>query len=170
MRGTSNENEILIGYRKNNNFYVGYTENNTRVALYYPISYDEIKQAMTILFSYYDKEISNTEEIFIKPFIIHGLLAALQIFEDGNTRFARTIQHVNLFSLTQQNLDDSLELPSIYFSKTYIPYRNEYRHLISQIAINPSHENWNNWIAFNLKRLQDQIFFNEENLKRTRRI
>lgn len=161
MRGTSNEEEILSGFRNNNNYYVGYIENGERVILYLPISYDEINQAMKLFFDYYNAEAHYLSDLFVRPFVIHGLLAALQVFEDGNTRLARTIQHAKLLITTNQLIDSNLSSPAIYFSKAYIPYREEYRKLIADIALHPNYQTWENWIAFNLKRLQDQIYANE---------
>lgn len=170
MRGTSNENTILLGFRNNNHHFVGYFDNGQKNVLYYPISYDEISRAIALLCSYYNSNPNNEEDFFIKPIVIHGLFSALQVFEDGNTRLARTFQHMKLFDSTRLSLDSKLIMPAIYFSKSYIPYRFQYRELITQIAQNPTCETWNKWISFNLKRLQDQIFHNEENLKRTRKM
>lgn len=164
MRGTSNDANILSDFRINNNHYVGYNENGKRIILFYPISYDEITQAINLFFSYYNAKSSNEIDLLIKPIISHGLLASLQAFEDGNTRLARILQHVNLFTNTINLLDKDFSLPTIYFSKAYSPYYVEYRDLIANLAINPNNENWNNWLKFNIYRLQDQIYLNQENL------
>lgn len=163
MRGTSNNAEINSGFRTNNNHFVGYIENNEKVVNFLPISYDDINIAMKLLSDYFNQE-DKEEDLFIKPFIIHGLLGALQVFEDGNTRMARTIQHVALHKTTNHTLDYNFNLPPIYFSKNYLPYRYEYRELIAKIATNPDNETWNEWIMFNLQKLQDRIFKNESSL------
>lgn len=170
MRGTSNEDEILINVRKNNNFYVGYVDDDgKKVIQYFPISFDEIRQAMQLFLEYFNSQEQSVDNLFLKPFNIHALLAALQLFEDGNTRLARTMQHVSLFQNTIGSLGESFNLPILYFSNTYIPYRKEYRDLLMNIAVNPNDENWNNWYLFNLRRAQDQLFANEEALKRVRK-
>lgn len=163
MRGTSNASEINSGYRSSNNHYVGYVENGERIINYLPISHQDIKEAMQIFFSYYDANVTSELEVFTKPFIIHGLLAALQVFADGNTRMARTLQYVKLQTLTNEIIvpESNLkpfELPAIYFSKNYLPYRYEYRKLIEEIAQNPHSEKWNRWIEFNLHRMQERIY------------
>ena len=170
MRGTSNEDDILLKFRNSNRHYVGYQENDDKIIEFLPISYDEIKLALQLFCDYYNQEENNVNLAYIKPFVIHGLLAALQIFEDGNTRVARSIQHIKMFQVTRDLFQVPLNLPALYFSKTYIPYRKEYRDMICKIALNPSIQTWNEWISFNLRRVQDQICFNENNLKRTRRI
>lgn len=170
MRGTSNEDEIFLKFRKDNNQFVGYQENGENIIEFLPISYDEIKLSLRLFCDYYN-QVENDENIaYIKPFIIHGLLAALQLFEDGNTRVARSIQHIKMFQVTRELFQVPFTLPAIYFSKTYIPYRKEYRDMICKIALDPSIQTWNEWIKFNLRKVQDQLYFNEENLKRTRKM
>ena len=170
MRGTSNEDEVLSSFRKENLHYVGYQENGENIIDFLPISSHEIKLALQLFCEYYNQSENNTALCYVKPFILHGLLSALQVFEDGNTRVARSIQHIKMFQVTREVFQVPLILPALYFSKTYIPYRKEYRDIISKIALNPSFQTWNEWILFNLKRVQDQIYFNENNLERTRKI
>ncbi len=170
MRGTSNEDDILLKFRKGNHHYVGYQDGENKIIEFLPISYDEIKLALQLFCDYYNQGVSNVNLAYVKPFVIHGLLAALQVFEDGNTRVARSIQHIKMFEITKDLFQVPFNLPALYFSKTYIPYRKEYRDMICQIALDPSIETWNKWITFNLRKVQDQIYFNENNLKRTRKI
>jgi Fic family protein len=99
------------------------------------------------------------DDIFIKSIIIHGLVASYQMFDDGNTRLARLLQHVKMFKLTNQLTDHKLILPSLYATRTYYPHRTEYRNLIKELVINTGTESWNNWISFNLKRIEDKLFY-----------
>ncbi len=169
MRGTSNEDEISLKFRKSNNHFVGYQENGENIIEFLPISYDEIKLSLILFCDYYNQTEHDLNIAFIKPFIIHGLLASLQLFEDGNTRVARSMQHIKMFQITRDLFQANFTLPAIYFSKTYIPYRKEYRDFISKIASNPTTNVWNEWIRFNLRKLQDQLYCNDEVLKRTRK-
>lgn len=170
MRGTSNEEDISLKFRKNNHQYVGYPDQDKNIIEFLPISHHEIKLALNLFCDYYNQSETNSNRAYVKPFVIHGLLAALQMFEDGNTRVARSIQHVKMFQVTRELFSVNLNLPALYFSKTYIPYRKEYRNLIGKIALEPTNQTWNEWIGFNLRKVQDQIYFNEENLKRTRKL
>ena len=169
MRGTSNEDNILQKFRRNNQHFVGYHENEKNVIMFLPISYDEIKLSLQLFCDYFNQTESNMNIAYVKPFIIHGLLAALQFFEDGNTRVARSMQHIKIFQITREIFQVPFNLPALYFSKTYIPYRKEYRDMICKIAIEPSMTTWNQWILFNLRKVQDQIYFNENNLERIRK-
>lgn len=169
MRGTSNEDNILQKFRRNNQHFVGYHENEKNVIMFLPVSYDEIKLSLQLFCDYFNQTESNMNIAYVKPFIIHGLLAALQFFEDGNTRVARSMQHIKIFQITREIFQVPFNLPALYFSKTYIPYRKEYRDMICKIAIEPSMTTWNQWILFNLRKVQDQIYFNENNLERIRK-
>lgn len=170
MRGTSNEDDILLKFRQNNEQYVGYCENKELVVEFLPIAFQDIKLALNLFCDYYNQHETDEDILYVKPFIVHGLLASLQLFEDGNTRVARSIQHIKMFEVTRELFQIPFTLPALYFSKTYMPYRKEYRDFICKIALEPTVDTWNEWIAFNLRKVQDQIFFNESNLSRTRKI
>ena len=166
MRGTSNEKEIKPNHRINNNHIVGYFDENEKRIDFLPISYDEIEWALAYFISYFNKPEVKEEELLIKPFILHGLLATLQMYEDGNTRLGRTFQHLKMFMLTNKFLDVDLKLPVLYFSRTYLPYRKQYRDLIAEVALKPDNESWNKRLLFNLRRVQDQINLNDVKLSR----
>ncbi len=164
MRGTTNSNSINLGFRKSNISFVCHMKNGERIITFFPISCREINEAMNLFNAYFNENASCEEDLFVRPFIVHGLLAALQVFEDGNTRLSRTMQHIKLFELTNELLGKngySFELPTIYTSKNYMPFRSEYRSLIRKIALNPDNDTWNEWINFNLSRLQERIFAND---------
>lgn len=163
MRGTSRNGYINPGFRKSNISFVCHMENGERIITFFPISYHQINEAIRLFCAYFNDKTMCEEDLFIKPFVVHGLLAALQVFEDGNTRLSRTLQHVKLHELTNQLLDNEFLLPTIYFSKNYMPFRDEYRALIRYIALKPNNETWNEWINFNMCRLQERIYANNYN-------
>lgn len=166
MKNTSTDNENTSKYRNSNRKYVGGIVNGVRNIQYFPLDYNKIDKAMDeILKIYNDKNNEYLNTIFFKPFIIHGLVAAYQMFDDGNTRLARLMQHVKLFNMTNEYTGFDLKKPAIYATRAYYPYRAEYRDLIKNIVLSPNTENWNNWFIFNLKRLEDQMFCNINNLE-----
>lgn len=170
MKNTSTEDDNTNKYRSSNRKYVGNIVNGVRNIQYFPLDYNKIDIAMDkILEVYNDKTNENLNNIFIKPFIIHGLVAAYQMFDDGNTRLARLLQHVKLFDMTNENTDFKFKNPALYATRSYYPYRGEYRNLIKNIVLCPDSENWNNWFIFNLKRLEDQMFLNMNNLEELKR-
>lgn len=166
LAGTSSSDKQ--GLREDNLKFVGTWENGERNIQYFPIISDDIDKALTKFLKFYNSNIDNTEKEYdavLKPIIYHGLIAALQLFKDGNTRFARTVQHVELWGMLNNIVDKGIEMPIIYATRQYFPFRNQYRELIKNIAIQNSEEAWNEWFNFNLHRIQDNIYKNEENIQ-----
>ncbi|MDD6223384.1 MAG: Fic family protein [bacterium] len=171
LEGTINDKNTCSGYRQNNRKFVGSWNYGTRNIQYFPIRYNEIEEASNKFLELYNQEESSSiEELLIKPFMIHGLLASLQLFNDGNTRLSRLLQHAKLWQLTNKTLDTNLELPAIYISRSYYPYREEYRNKIKNIAVNMDNDSWNDWFNFNLNRLEDQLFYMDNNLEEYQKI
>ena len=159
--------EDQMGLRENNLKFVGSWENGERKIQYFPIISDDVEIALNRFLNYYNDNINNIDneyDAIVKPIIYHGLLAALQLFKDGNTRYARTIQHVELWGMLNNIVSDDIDLPLIYATRQYFPFRSAYRDLIKDIAIN-SDNSWDNWINFNISRIQDSIYKSEENIK-----
>jgi len=166
LNGTSSSKKN--GLRTNNLKFVGSWENGRRIIQYFPILDSQIDDAIKEFLSFYNTNInliSQRSDIFVKPIIYHGLLAALQLFKDGNTRFARTLQNVEIWGLFNTILEKPIDLPILYASRQYFPYRDDYRELLKNIAIKHNEESWNDWIIFNLKRLQDSLYVDDERLE-----
>ena len=53
-----------------------------------------------------------------------------------------------------------LELPLVYASRQYAAYRDDYRKKVENIVLNNDVEAWEAWFDFNLKRIQDGIYYN----------
>lgn len=170
LQGTTSNKKEITGYRKNNRSYVGTIKNGIRNIQYFPINYTEIEEAVNKFIIYYNKATTKEEDIFIKPFIIHGIMSALQLFEDGNTRLSRLFQHIKLWEMTNEKLKCNLPLPAIYISRSYYPYRTEYREKIKNIVVNDNIDSWNDWFNFNLNRLEDQLFYIDTNLEEFQKI
>ena len=156
LSGTSSEDKV--GLRDNNLKFVGTWENNERKIQYFPIISDDVEEALRIFLAYYNANINNVQneyDAILKPIVYHGLIAALQLFNDGNTRFARTIQHVEMWGMLNKIVEEKIELPITYATRQYFPFRNKYRELIKNIAIEGNEEAWYDWFNFNLLRLQD---------------
>lgn len=81
MRGTSNESIVYSGYRDNNKYYVGYVEDGQKIINFLPICHEEIKEAMQAFINYYESTITEEFDLLAKPFIIHGLLATMQVLK-----------------------------------------------------------------------------------------
>lgn len=167
LTGTFSELDGTEPLRMENNKFVGRFENGKRKIEYFPIDYKEIPESLSLLANCFNSEMSNLSEkdILLQPIIVHGLLGALQIFEDGNTRMGRIMQHVLIWKLINERRELKFNLPPIYVTRAYYPLRSNYRDKISNLVIYNNDEVWNDWISFNLNRIEDQIFFNHENIK-----
>ena len=169
LDGTSSEDQK--GLREDNLKFVGTYVAGHRQIDYFPILEKDIVKALREYLSLINdkKRVQSKEDAFLKPIIYHGLLAALQLFKDGNTRYARLIQHINLWYYTNQTLGYDFSLPTVYATKQYAAGRASYRGLIKSIAITENDDAWNNWIIFNLKCLQNNIWVNQSNIETLKR-
>lgn len=166
LRGSESEHYCRRNYRKDNATYVtkpGYYEGNTKIH-YFALDYHDIPDALDKIVNYYN--IEDEEHIFIKPIVTHGLIAGLQLFDDGNTRLARTIQNIQIFKNSKNLLSKIPKQPILYNSASYKMYGGQYRELIGNVIIDESDEVWNRWIRFNLNCLKEQININEERAKK----
>lgn len=164
LKGTSTkENEII---RETNEKYVGYIQDREFKISYFPIDFTETAEALNRLSELFNNRLSGEtfDNLFIQPFLIHGLFGALQVYGDGNTRLGRLNQHILLWQLINERTKYDFDLPPLYATRSYYPYREEYRSKIKDLVVNGDNEAWNNWFLFNLKRLEDQIYKNNENI------
>ena len=49
--------------------------------------------------------------------------------------------------------------------KQYFPFREEYRNLITDLVLKCDNDSWNNWIKFNLRRIEDAICVNTDRVE-----
>lgn len=170
LEGTTIDKKDNNGYRTNNRRFVGTWNNGVRNIQYFPIEYKNIDIAVSEFLKYYNEKEKQELSVLLKPFVIHGLLAALQLFNDGNTRLARLLQHIKIWESTAEIFKLDISMPAIYMSRSYYPYRTEYRNKIKNIAIEMDNNSWNDWFNFNLNRLEDQLFYIDENLEQYKKI
>lgn len=171
LEGTSSEKKEEFGYRVNDRKFVGAWRNGVRDIQYFPIKHTEISKAAKMFIDFYNSNEDISErEVLLKPFIVHGLLAALQLFNDGNTRLSRVLQHAKIWNLTKDVFNIELSSPAVYISRSYYPYRREYRQKIKNIVVNSDSVTWNDWFNFNLDRFEDQLFYIDSNLEEFQKI
>lgn len=166
--GTSSYNKT--GLRDNDLKFVGSYQQNpetkyhfeNRAISYFPIKHEQIEEAINKFLTFINNKIefNNEYDMVLLPMICHGLIAALQLFKDGNTRYGRLFQSVLLFKLTNENLNLNLPLPIVYASKQYESYRDLGRKKVENIVLNNDVQSWEEWFIYNLKRIQDGIFYN----------
>ena len=177
LLGTSSENKL--GLRDNDLKFVGSYEINpqtkfsfeNRAISYFPLRHTEIDTALDKFLNFINSGVKPNDEydIVLLPMACHGLIAALQLFKDGNTRYARLIQNVLIYKLANEELGLDLRLPLVYATRQYAAYRGEYRKRIENIVLNNDAKAWEEWFDFNLKRIQDGLYYNSNSLDTLRK-
>lgn len=161
IKNTTSAHKKANGFRTANTNVVGEIINGKRHIHYFPLDHKKINLiADKIVYYINDEAKESYYRIFIKPIIIHGLIAAYQLFEDGNTRLARTVQNCQIYNMTNKYTNFEISLPAIYMSRQYYPFRQNYRDLITDLVLKCDNEAWNNLIMFNLKRIEEAILIN----------
>lgn len=165
LKGTLSEG--INSIRKSNDKYVGRVVDGERIIDYFPIDYKDVKDAVNKIALLYNDRLSGLgfDNIFIQPFLVHGLLGGLQIFDDGNTRMGRVMQHALIWQLINERTQFDFEMPPIYATRSYYPVRCKYRDKIASLVTDGSNKAWNDWFDFNLDRIEDSIYACRENVK-----
>ena len=155
----------------NATFVGGYTNNEVRID-YFPIDYKDIGLAADKLAEIYNYQLDGElyKNIFIQPFLLHGLFAALQIFKDGNTRTGRVMQHALLWRMINSQTQFEFDSPPLFATRNYFPYRTDYREKINDLVTLDDNAAWENWFIFNLYRIQDAIIASGDNIEQMKNI
>jgi len=169
IMGSSDDLPSNYDYRDNNDRWVGYIGTNGRQVVDYVIpDYEQIDPLIhqTLDFLNRDEDHPELDHIFIKPFIVHLLLAYIQPFGNGNTRLARVVQHGKIWDSTKKLGNEALPYPAIYLSKNYLLSRSQYRNLIKEVVLSQNDEAWNKWFNYNLNMMDEQLFYTSSNLEK----
>ena len=157
--------------RTDNSKFIGKFVDGKRIIDYFPIDYVDVKEAADKISSLYNDRLCDDRfnNVFLQPFIIHGLLSGLQIFNDGNTRMGRIMQHALMWQLINERTNFYFDYPVIYATRSYYPVRIQYRNDIAKLVVDGDNDAWNNWFSFNLDRIEDSIYLGRENVKTLKR-
>lgn len=169
LKGTSSEKYAANDYRTNDLAFVAKSGYGPTKVHYFTLPCKDIECALMNLTLYYNSKFHDNYTL-IKPTLVHGLTGALQMFSDGNTRLGRMLQNIKTFELTEDNLTDRLNSPALFTSRSYRDYREQYRNKLADVAISPSDETWNNWINFNLNRMEDQVYYMNKQLNKYKKL
>lgn len=144
--------------------WVGYYHNGKQVIQYVPPNPGEVMKRMQDIVHFLNnsRERSLLYNIFIKSFIFHLEIAALQPFGDGNTRTARLLQSGSIWKESNRALNEKFERPILYASHRYKLYAGTYRKNIQSVVVDKSNEAWNRWFEFNLNMF-DEVFYKMNN-------
>ena len=153
--------------RSENNKFVGKFIDGERIIDYFPIDCLYVREAADRIASLYNVRLTGDkyDNVFLQPFLIHGLLGGLQIFNDGNTRMGRVMQHALLWQLINERTKFNFDMPVVYATRSYYPLRYKYRDDITKLVTDGDNYAWNNWFDFNLNIIEDSISAGRENVK-----
>lgn len=170
MKYTNSNQKEMIGFRNNDRKYVGKIDEYTgeKIIHYFPIKSEDVEKAAEVICNYINSDIDESNG-FIKPIIVHGLIAAYQLFNDGNTRMARLMQHELIRRNTNEKFGTDFKLPTFYATRLYYPLRANYRALITKLVLEHNNEAWNEWIKFNGKTFDNSIAINYDNIVKLER-
>lgn len=157
--------------RTDNDKFVGRIVDGKPEFDYFPIDCSDIMEATDRIINLYNNRLSEEifDNVYLQPFLIHGLLSGLQIFSDGNTRMGRIMQHALIWQLINEKTNFNFNMPPIYATRSYYPVRFQYRKEIADLVNDGSNKNWNAWFDFNLDRIEDSISAGCENIKTLKR-
>lgn len=169
IKGSSDDTKNNYEFRMDNEKWVGSFVNGKRDVHYIPPDYKIIDELLNQILLYLNEKNYDEHNIFIKPLIVHALLAYVQSFGNGNTRLARVIQHCKVCSMSNEMLGYNFSTPTFYLSENYLKTRPQYRELIKKIAADKDMESWNKWFNYNLNMIDEQLYFLDNNLTKYRR-
>jgi Fic family protein len=169
LYGTFSDDATSI--RTKNNKFVGKFVDGKRIIDYFPIDCKYVYEAADRIALLYNDRLTGSQfdNVFLQPFLIHGLLGGLQIFNDGNTRMGRIMQHALMWQLINERTKFNFDMPVVYATRSYYPFRHKYRDNITKLVTDGSNYVWNDWFDFNLDRIEDSIYAGRENVKTLKR-
>ncbi len=167
LKGTSRDDLSTVDHRHNNDTFISCKGPNDEVIPYYfALDHKDIPEAIDRIVEYYN---SNSDtNVFEKGIITHGLVAALQMFNDGNTRYARLLQYLKIHELSNKLLKTDSDKPLLYGTRAYFPFRGDYRQKMADLVTEGNNDAWNDWINFNLNRIQDRMSYEEPKIERVK--
>jgi len=158
IKGSSDDKPENYNYRKDNEKWVGFFGTNGEKNIQYmPPDYKELDELITYTLDYLNENNTNFDNLFLKPLIVHALIAYLQPFGNGNTRVARVIQHGKICKSTNELYNTNFQYPTLYLSERYLLTRAQYRGLIKDISIEKDNDSWNRWFKYNLNLIGEQL-------------
>ena len=160
IEGTSDDIKENYPYRTDNEKWVGsYGTKGSRNIDYMPPDYNDIPELADYILEFLSNDSTNLfDNVFIKPFAAHALIAYLQPFGNGNTRVARLLQHGYIWKESMEKYNLKLESPALFLSENYLMTRQYYRALLKNIAVEKDNDAWNKWFNYNLNMVDEQLY------------
>lgn len=171
LRGTSDDKEKNYKIRTSKeDTYISEISNGIERTLYVAPKSEEVNSYLNYLYAFLDNNTNNELDVFLTPFLVHFYISALQPFNNGNTRLARLIQYGDIFKVSRKLLDYNLKQPALFLSKNYQLNCGNYRKMIADIVLDPSDENFNKWVNYNLNMTDEQLFCLNNDIAKIKRL
>lgn len=164
MTGTESDNKNYKFRQTDTKFVGAFNSDGTKRIDYMPIDHSKINENIEKILEFLNN--NNIDNVFINPFIVHGIISVMQPFDDGNTRLSRLIQHAKIWKNTNHLYSTQFEFPTLYLSKNYLLTRGHYRDLITNLAIEKNNNAWNKWFEYNLNMVNEQLYYLNNNVKK----
>jgi len=161
IKGSLDDKIENYEYRSDNDKWVGtFNYKGERIVHYIPPNYEMIDPYLNIILNYLnEKNIDDTRDILLRPFVVHALIAYLQPFGNGNTRLGRAVQHGKIWQMTNEVYNHKFEDPTLYLSDRYLATRGDYRNRIKNLANYKDDTRWNSWFMYNLYMIDEKLTF-----------
>lgn len=171
LRGTSDDKEKNYKIRTSKeDTYISEISNGIERTLYVAPKSEEVNSYLNYLYAFLDNNTNNELDVFLTPYLAHFYISALQPFNNGNTRLARLIQYGDIFKVSRKLLDYNLKQPALFLSKNYQLNCGNYRKMIADIVLDPSDENFNKWVNYNLNMTDEQLFCLSNDIAKIKRL
>lgn len=171
LRGTSDDKEKNYKIRTSKeDTYISEISNGIERTLYVAPKSEEVNSYLNYLYVFLDNNTNNELDVFLTPYLAHFYISALQPFNNGNTRLARLIQYGDIFKVSRKLLDYNLKQPALFLSKNYQLNCGNYRKMIADIVLDPSDENFNKWVNYNLNMTDEQLFCLSNDIAKIKRL
>lgn len=171
LRGTSDDKEKNYKIRASKeDTYISEISNGIERTLYVAPKSEEVNSYLNYLYVFLDNNTNNELDVFLTPYLAHFYISALQPFNNGNTRLARLIQYGDIFKVSRKLLDYNLKQPALFLSKNYQLNCGNYRKMIADIVLDPSDENFNKWVNYNLNMTDEQLFCLSNDIAKIKRL
>lgn len=171
LRGTSDDKEKNYKIRTSKeDTYISEISNGIERTLYVAPNSEEVNSYLNYLYVFLDNNSNNELDVFLTPYLAHFYISALQPFNNGNTRLARLIQYGDIFKVSRKLLDYNLKQPALFLSKNYQLNCGNYRKMIADIVLDPSDENFNKWVNYNLNMTDEQLFCLSNDIEKIKRL
>lgn len=171
LRGTSDDKEKNYKIRTSKeDTYISEISNGIERTLYVAPKSEEVNSYLNYLYAFLDNNSNNELDVFLTPYLAHFYISALQPFNNGNTRLARLIQYGDIFKVSRKLLDYNLKQPALFLSKNYQLNCGNYRKMIADIVLDPSDENFNKWVNYNLNMTDEQLFCLSNDIEKIKRL